>query len=659
MSIMKSFLGGGNMHRWLIVGVFVSGMALWGAPPKNEDCLLCHGQKDLEARTPRGKGLKLYVTAEELKGTAHETLACVDCHTGAQSFDDAPHWPTPPRAACGDCHADVLESYLKKDIHGRGYQEKNPRAPYCNGCHSGHRILPLASPDSAMSRFNQPDACGACHGSEKLNLEEGITKRNLITRYKSSVHWLAIKTGKIGATCTDCHGFHSIQPSSAPESRVSLVNITGVCVHCHPNQVQAFKNGPHGRAMEHGNHDTPNCTTCHGDHDMASLRSRVGDAKQWAATQVCIWCHSNKQMMARYGLDTTPVESYMKDFHGLTQRGTMGASATCADCHDAHNSLPSSHPQSRMYISNRGATCGNCHGKVSTGFASSFSHKKALQYPGRRLEGIIRILYIILISVAVLFMLGYNLLIWIWAVRRKYREQKNQQHINRLTRYEVWSHMLLFFSFTTLVVTGFALKYPDAFWVRWLFSLGMTEAVRSGIHRLAAITMILDIIVFSFYMIFKKRGRRMLAEYLPTWRDACEAWELILFYLGEREKKPLSPVFGFVEKFEFWALVWGTVIMAVTGLILWFPKAIPGSWPAWIFNVSRLIHYYEAVLAALAILIWHGFHTIWHPDEYPMNTSWLTGYITAEEAQHRFNEKAIAHMTETPATPLPPNEPPS
>ncbi len=609
------------MRLWFILGVILSAMTVWGAPPKNEECLLCHGQPDLEAQTPRGKGLKLHVSPEALKGTAHETLNCVDCHTGARSFDDIPHWTSPPKPACGDCHTDELASYLKSDIHGKGFGENNSRAPYCNGCHSGHRILPLTSPESAMSRQNQPATCGACHGSEKLNLEEGITKRNLITRYQSSVHWQAILTGKTGATCTDCHGFHSIQPSASPTSRVSVAAITSVCVRCHPNQVQAFKNGPLGRALEHGNHDTPTCTTCHGDHDMASLRSRVGDAKQWAATQVCIWCHSNKKMMARYGLDTTPVESYMKDFHGLTQRGTMGASATC----------------------------GNCHGKVSASFAGSFSHKKALQYPGRRLEGIVRLLYIVLIIGSVLFMLGYNFLIWFWAVRQKIRQQKAQQHINRLTRFEIRSHLLLFFSFTTLVITGFALKYPDAFWVRWLFSLGMTEAVRGGIHRLAAIVMVADFAVFALYMILKRRGRTMLVEFLPKWRDAREILAQIRFYLGKDTSKPHSAVFGFVEKFEFWALAWGTVVMVVTGIVLWFPKAVPGNWPAWIHTLSRVIHFYEAVLAALAILIWHGFHTIWHPEEYPMNTSWLTGYITEEEARHRFDDPAITHMTERAA----------
>ncbi len=615
-------------------------------PPKNEDCLRCHGEKDLEPVTERGKELTLFVDVKELESSAHAGMSCVDCHGGAKTFEAVPHADTPLTLRCAECHSEEAKLYREKDVHGRGHYEDNPRAPYCHDCHGGHQILSISSPNSVMSRRNQPETCGKCHGSEKLNEEEGIAKRNLITRYLTSVHRKAVENDKKGATCTDCHGFHTILPSSHADSTVSLIGILNTCVKCHPDEVKSFKHGPHGRYLLNGSHDSPSCTTCHGDHDMTSLRVRQGDAKHWAATQVCIVCHGNARMMARYGLDTTPVESYMKDFHGLTQRGSMGASATCADCHDAHNVLPSSHEQSRTFISNRGATCGKCHGKVSDSFAASFSHKLALDYPGKRLEEIVRILYILLIVGSVAGMLAFNFLIWFWAVRRKYKEQKTHRHINRLTPFEVASHFLLFLTFSALVVTGFALKYPDSFWVQWLFSLGMNETVRAFIHRSAAVLMLLDCAFFGLYMVLKKRGQIMLLEFIPGPGDFREFWHQVRFYSGYDKERPRSSIFSFTEKFEFWALTWGTVIMVLSGLILWFPTWIPASWPSWVINLARIIHFYEAVLATLAILIWHGFHTIWHPDEYPMNTSWLTGYITAEEAEQRFRREAIEHMTQ-------------
>jgi formate dehydrogenase gamma subunit len=617
---------------------------------ESSDCIDCHSDKELEPVTERGKNLSLTVTAETLRGSVHEDLDCTDCHYSDKkdAFEDVPHGneKNPLQLKCASCHEDANTTYTTMDIHGKAYSEKNPLAPYCHHCHGDHKILPLTAPQSRMSRKNQGDNCAKCHGEEKLNLEQGITKRNLITRFKGSVHYQAIVEGKNGASCSDCHGHHHILPSASKDSTVARTEIMQICSKCHPTQVKTFNNGPHGRSLRHGNHDVPNCTTCHGDHDMASLRTRVGDAKQWASTQVCVWCHNNARMMARYGLDTTPVESYMNDFHGLTQRGTAGASATCSDCHDPHHSLPESHPSSRMHISNRGTTCGKCHGKVTDNFAQSFTHQKAMEKPGSRIDSIVQFIYIFLIIVTVGGMLFYNFIVWLYAVRKKYLYQRKEKHVKRMTRYERNSHLILLITFFTLAITGFALKFPEAFWVKWLFALGMNETIRASIHRLAAVIMTFDLILFMLYLFLRRRGRGILVSLLPRKRDFGDLFSSIKFYLSKPsgKKAPRAGIFNFGEKFEFWALIWGTFVMFVTGLILWLPKAIPEGWPNWVIQVARTIHYYEALLAFLAILVWHVFHTMFHPDEYPMNTSWITGYITEKEADHRFEPEAVEKM---------------
>lgn len=611
----------------------------------NEDCLGCHSDQELEGVTERGVKLDLFVPEDALFGSVHENLNCTDCHMASDSFESVPHSSRPMKQKCRDCHQDVFDQYATQDIHGKANLSGNDKAPSCSGCHGGHQILPMSHPESIMSREQQPETCGKCHGSDELNSMGGITKRNLISRYKDSVHWEVIEMGRNGASCTDCHGHHTILSSAAPQSMISRSQIAFTCQKCHPNETVAFVSGAHGSAIEHGNHDVPNCTTCHGDHDMATLRTRVGDAKNWAATQVCIWCHGNERMMARYGLDTSPVDSYMKDFHGLTQRGTAGASATCADCHDPHHSLPSDHPSSRMNLTNRGATCGKCHGRVSKSFSMSFSHRVAMvETGGHWIENLVKILYVILILISVIGMLVYCFIIWFWAVKKQHEEQKKGQPVRRMTVYEIVSHFILFMTFTILVITGFALKYPDATWVKWLYSLGMSEQVRAFIHRFSAVCMSLDFLFFGIYMFIHRRGKIFNREIFPAKRDIKDFFKTMKYYLGISEDRPRYSVFNFAEKFEFWALVWGTLVMMVTGFILWFPKAVPGGWPAWIHNVARIIHFYEAVLATLAILIWHGFHTVFHPNEYPMNTSWLTGHITLKQAKHHFEDDAIKIM---------------
>ncbi len=610
----------------------------------DEECLSCHGDESIEGITKRGEALNLFTDEKAIAGSVHEGLSCTDCHVGETSWDDVPHAEKGLTKACKDCHSDVFAVFSKKDVHGRAAQNGNEKAPDCGECHGGHGIHPLNSDESVMSKENQPEACGKCHGSEFLNREEGITKRKLVERYKSSVHWDAIQMGKNGASCTDCHGHHTILSSAEPDSTVSREGVIKVCNNCHPNEAMTFLDGAHGRPLKQGNNDVPSCVTCHGDHDMASLSERTGDAKSWAATQVCIWCHNNERMMARYGLDTSPVESYMKDFHGLTQRTTQGASATCADCHDPHHSLPSTHPSSRMHLSNRGSACGKCHGQVTDTFALSFSHKKAMQDTGSKIEVIIKWAYILIIIASVLGMLLHNFIIWLHGVTTKLKEQRRKKSIRRMNRYEIFSHMVMFITFSILVITGFALKFPEAFWSTWLHNIGMTEPIRAFIHRSSGFLMTVDIAVFCVYMIIIRRGRIILKEMIPTLKDLKGFFDTFKYYLGFSDKAPKYNVFSYAEKFEFWALIWGVAIMAVTGFFLWFPKSIPDSWPHWLMNVARVIHYYEALLASLAIVIWHGFHVMFHPHEFPMSTSWLTGYVTKEEAEHHFTPEAIRTM---------------
>jgi len=124
----------------------------------------------------------------------------------------------------------------------------------------------------------------------------------------------------------------------------------------------------------------------------------------------------------------------------------------------------------------------------------------------------------------------------------------------------------------------------------------------------------------TFSMIFTKKGREKFIALLPRLKDISDAFFLFLYNIGVKKKHPkLNYPFTFYEKFEFWALVWGTVIMAITGLALWFKDFVLIFIPAWILDVFILIHFYEAILATLAILVWHFYWAIFDPDVYPLS----------------------------------------
>jgi thiosulfate reductase cytochrome b subunit len=106
--------------------------------------------------------------------------------------------------------------------------------------------------------------------------------------------------------------------------------------------------------------------------------------------------------------------------------------------------------------------------------------------------------------------------------------------------------------------------------------------------------------------------------------------------------------YSYVEKLEYWALVWGSIIMVLTGGLMTWQDWTLRMFPKWLFDVIRAIHFYEAVLACLAILVWHFYWVIFDPDEYPMKWTWTTGQASESDVRHRRSDE----------DPPPPPEPP-
>lgn len=625
-----------------------------GTGSDDSACLDCHGESDLEAVSEARKGKKLYIAPEALVGSVHEDLSCTDCHVNDED-KETPHsegGPT-PKLLCGDCHESAVEDYEKHCIHGSEYNKGNKMAPWCQDCHGGHKIFPLSSEASLLSPRNQPEVCAKCHGNEKLNeIEGGITKRNLLKRYYSSIHWESVQEGKPAATCSDCHGHHDILPSSDKNSHVTRLGQLTTCEKCHKSSVRSYKAGSHGRSFLHGNLDVPVCTTCHGDHDAMSLKMKSSGKRDFAATQVCIWCHGNERMMSRYALDTSPVSSYFDDFHGRTQRGSFGTSATCADCHDAHRSLPTTHPESRMHITNRGSTCGTCHGQSNDTFIMSFTHRSGTPEESRgKIKQIVVVIYVTLILITIGAMLLHNAIIWSFFARRKFRYNAKHCDTLRMNALERRWHWILFLSFTLLALTGFALSFSESTWFIWMYDLGLSEHVRAWIHRVSAVILMANMILFLFYKTISRWGRRWWKEMMPGIQDLRDMKATMLYYLERSPDKPKYGTFNYAEKAEYWALWWGILVMALTGFVLWFTNLLPPDSPPWLIEVARTIHFYEAVLACLSIIVWHIFHVMFHPEEYPINTVWITGSMTKHEAAEKFTEQAIKDQIPPPRSP--------
>jgi cytochrome b subunit of formate dehydrogenase len=193
-------------------------------------------------------------------------------------------------------------------------------------------------------------------------------------------------------------------------------------------------------------------------------------------------------------------------------------------------------------------------------------------------------------------------------------------------------HATLLVSFCTLVLTGFALKFPEAWWVApWRNISPMMFELRGVIHRVAAVAMVWASVFHVYYIFSNPRGRQLLRDLLPNLQDVSDAIGVMKYNLGISPVKPQLGRFSYVEKSEYWALVWGTVVMTLTGIILWFDNTFLGILSKLWWDVAQTVHYYEAWLATLAIIVWHFYFVIFNPDVYPINLAFWKGTLTEEE----------------------------
>jgi len=151
------------------------------------------------------------------------------------------------------------------------------------------------------------------------------------------------------------------------------------------------------------------------------------------------------------------------------------------------------------------------------------------------------------------------------------------------------------------------------------------EEGRRWIHRWAAGGLIAVGCYHAGYLAFSSAGRKRLQALRPVFRDLRDPFEVLAYNLGLRRSRLLLNRFSYIEKSEYWALVWGTAVMIVTGAVLIFHNQSLTYWQLWVVEVARVVHFMEAVLACLAIVVWHFYWVMLDPEVYPMSWAWLVG----------------------------------
>ena len=614
--------------------------------PTNDECLACHGDSGLTTERA-GKTVSLHVDSDKFKASIHGTMfTCVDCHDDLKA---SPHDATPAKVSCAKCHADEQANY-DRSFHAKAIAAGDTKAATCTDCHgSPHELLPASDPKSRVSHVNIPNTCGTCHGQKFVMEASGHSNAQFLS-YQQSVHGKAVASGsEKAAVCTDCHGTHEILAASDPKSPIFKFNVPLTCAKCHANVKAEFVQSIHGQAIARGNSQAPVCTDCHGIHSIKSHldpNSTVNAAN--LARVTCARCHEGVRLSQEFGVEGNRASTYLASYHGLASKRGSQIVANCASCHGVHNILPSSDPRSTIAQANLARTCGQCHPGVTEKFLQGKVHVDAPLSAdiGSVAVRWIRGFYLAMIFAVIGGMVLHNAIIW----RRKaiLRRDSYPRTVTRMTRNQRWQHLTLLTSFFVLVITGFALKYPDS----WLSLIpGMGERVRGIIHRVAGVVMIGAGVYHILYAALSGDGRRLVLDLLPEPKDATDILAVLRYYLGLGGSKPEFKRFTYAEKAEYWALVWGVIVMATTGVMLWAKMIVGHLLPRWWLDVATTVHLYEAILATLAIIVWHFYQIFFDPDAYPMNWAWWDGKVSIHHyrEEHGLDSKTLMDAAKSEA----------
>lgn len=375
----------------------------------DEDCLACHEDDTLE----REDGTSVYVDVEALAASFHGEmgLACTDCHADLAESEEIPHPSELAAAACADCHDDAASEYAKGDhakAHAAG--EDAGLAATCADCHGGHDIEPSDDPESRTYHLNVAATCGRCHGDPETIEKAGIEAGDVTAAFADSIHGRALSSAGllVAPNCVTCHGSHAVHGGDDPESRVARERIPETCGSCHAGVEQLYAGGVHGRALAEGNTGAAVCTDCHSAHhierpNLAGWRLDV--------VNECGTCHEES------------VHSYRATFHGKVTALGFTRVATCADCHGAHDILPSEEPASRTSDARRAETCAQCHPGASANFARYDPHADPTDRDRNpMLHYTARFMHVLLAGVFSFF--GLHTALWL---PRSWRERRRQE----------------------------------------------------------------------------------------------------------------------------------------------------------------------------------------------------------------------------------------
>jgi cytochrome b subunit of formate dehydrogenase len=517
----------------------------------------------------------------ELRESVHKNLDCSTCHGESEmGFSKLDEVTT-----CASCHEQAFSAF-RTSVHADSVRKQVPQAASCVACHGSHEVQAVSSPLSPVSRMRvTEETCAKCHESPTWVETHPSIPPNVVADYRRSFHGLSAALGdQRVANCASCHSYHEILLSSNPLSTTNERNLVTTCGACHTGAGAVAATGGVPTFATGGVHYNPEITGF-----------KIVDYIGWLYAMMIT-------MTIGFMVTHNAIDLYGR----FRERRARRRETTTETKRDA----PPDPAQSSS--SEAGAI-------IPVDAAASAIEKVLSKAAGKH------------------------------------------STYPRFTVNERIQHWALAASFITLVVTGFALKFG---WQFPFMEAQQGALLRGWLHRAAAVVFIALSVYHAGFMLLTRRGRMNLRAFLPRVRSVkdvvcgCAAcfrlgppsvadWknliQMVKYNLGLATAPPAMGRFNYTEKLEYFGLVWGSTVMIVTGLVLWFETPFLNRFPYWAIELATSVHYYEAILAALSIIVWHFYFTIFNPDVFPLSRAMITGEIDREEMErnHGLELRAI------------------
>ncbi len=211
------------------------------------------------------------------------------------------------------------------------------------------------------------------------------------------------------------------------------------------------------------------------------------------------------------------------------------------------------------------------------------------------------------------------------------KNHKNNEFVERMNLNFRIQHMILFLSLIILAISGLALYFHNTWFGKLLITLEGGIEARGKIHRISAVVLMLLSIYHLLYILFSEKGHSEFYKIIFRLQDLKDFVIDILYSLNISQRPAEFEKYSYREKFQYWGVATGVLIMTFTGLILWFQDISMSLMPKWCIDLTFVIHGGAGLVIFFLLFIWHLYDVHLSPFNFPMDWSWLTGKVSLEK----------------------------